>query len=202
MRTMNLQADRAWQLYKALGDIDDSFVAEAGGDNSSGGVPKKANVRGKVIRIFPKVFLVAALIAIPASAMGDSSLFDTVKAKTEGVGATNEEMQAVCKDMALMHVTPGVLSQLPPLRRNDDGLIYGFESSITDLVYSFTDDGKWGYSYRWDMYGTADASPELKFYKLTHVRKMHVYEKDGKTLIGYSTCGWMWPPETPHIGMR
>lgn len=199
---MNSQADRAWQLYRALGDIDSSFVTEAGENNGSNGVPKKTNVRSKVLRIFPKVLLVAVLVAIPASAMGDSSLFDTVKAKTEGVGATNEEMQAVCKNMALTHTTPRILSQLPPLEKNEEGLVYGFDSPITDLVYSFTDEGKWGYSYRWDMYGAADASPELKYYKLTHTRKMHVYESDGKTLIGYSTCGWMWPPETPHIGMR
>lgn len=199
---MNSQADRAWQLYRVLGDIDDSFVVEAGEDNSSNGAFKRTNVRSKVLRAFPKVLLIAVLVAIPASAMGDSSLFDTVKAKTEGVGATNEEMQAVCKNMALTHTTPRILSQLPPLEKNEEGLVYGFDSPITDLVYSFTDEGKWGYSYRWDMYGAADASPELKYYKLTHTRKMHVYESDGKTLIGYSTCGWMWPPETPHIGMR
>lgn len=199
---MSSQADQAWQLYKAMSDIDDSFVAEASEDDSSSSVSKKTNVGGKVLRIFPKVLLVAVLIAIPASAMGDSSLIDTVKAKTEGVGATNEEMQAVCKEMALQHITPGILSQLPPLERNEDGLVYGFDSPITDLVFTLTDDGKPGYSYRWDIYGTADALPELKYYKLTHTRKMHVYENDGKTLVGYFTFGWLWPPDTPHIGMR
>ena len=44
--------------------------------------------------------------------------------------------------------------------------------------------------------------PDVKYYKLTHTRKLPVYEKDGKTLIGFFTMGWLWPPETPHIGWR
>ena len=134
--------------------------------------------------------------------MGDSSLLDTARAKTAALELSNEDLQAVCDSLALQHITPGILSRLEPLQVNDDGLVYGFGSPVTDLATTMTDDGRAGYSYYKDWWGEVDDSPETKLYKLTHTRRLPVYESDGKTLVGYFTFGWLWPSETPHIGMR
>ena len=201
---MKSQADGAWQLYKMLGDIDDKYVSEAmrGLDFERDAKDTATKSREKIVRFLPRVLLVAALLALPASAIGDSSLLDVVRTKTADIGLSDRELQEVCDDLALQHVTPGILSRLEPLERNDDGLVCGFGSPVTDLAVTLTDEGEMGYSYYKDWWGGVDDSPDVKYYKLTHTRKLPVYEKDGKTLIGHFTCGWLWPPDTPHIGIR
>lgn len=201
---MKSQVDGAWQLYRALGEIGDDLIAEASrglGKGAEDETPKEKAGK-KVVKFLPRVLLVAALAAIPASAMGDSSLLDTARAKTAMLELSNEDLQVVCDSLALQHITPGILSQLEPLQVNDDGLVYGFGSPVTDLATTMTDDGKAGYSYYKDWWGEVDDPPEIKRYKLTHTRSLPVYESDGKTLVGYFTFGWLWPPETPHIGIR
>lgn len=200
---MKSQADGAWQLYRAFGDINDKYIIESIQDIDFQSETKLQPVKSKrkVISLLPRVLLVAALLALPASAIGDSSLFDVAKAKTAAIDLTDAELQEVCDSLAAQHITPGILTQLEPLQINENGLVYGFDSSITDLVITPTDDGRFGYAYRMAFFGNVDDPPDVKYYKLTHTRKMPVYKEDGKTLIGYFTCGWSWPPETPHIGM-
>lgn len=201
---MKSQAE-SWELFKTLGDIDDVYVIEAMRGlafEDKKKEQKTAGLKGKVVKFLPRVLLAAVLIAIQASAMGDSSLLDTAKAKTAALDLTNQELQDVCDYLALQHITPGVLSRLEPLERNDNGLICGFASPVTDLAVTLTDEGEKGYSYYKDWWGNIDDPPDVKYYKLTHTRKLPVYEKDGKTLIGFFAMGWLWPPETPHIGWR
>lgn len=201
---MKSQAE-SWELFKALGDIDDVYVIEAMRGlafEDKKKEQKTAGLKGKVVKFLPRVLLVAVLIAIPASAMGDSSLLDTARAKTAALDLTNQELRDVCDHLASQHVTAAVLAQLEPLKVNESGLVFGFDSPVTDLVITPTDDGRFGYAYRKDFFGNVDDPPSVKYYKLTHTHKVAVFEKDGQTRIGYFTCSWDWPPETPHIGCR
>ena len=122
---MKSQAE-SWELFKALGDIDDVYVIEAMRGlafEDKKKEQKTAGLKGKVVKFLPRVLLVAVLIAIPASAMGDSSLLDTARAKTAALDLTNQELQDVCDHLASQHVTAAVLAQLEPLKVNDSGLV-------------------------------------------------------------------------------
>ena len=122
---MKSQAE-SWELFKALGDIDDVYVIEAMRGlafEDKKKEQKTAGLKGKVVKFLPRVLLVAVLIAIPASAMGDSSLLDTARAKTAALDLTNQELQDVCDHLASQHVTAAVLAQLEPLKVNESGLV-------------------------------------------------------------------------------
>ena len=123
---MKSQAE-SWELFKALGDIDDVYVIEAMRGlafEDKKKEQKTAGLKGKVVKFLPRVLLVAVLIAIPASAMGDSSLLDTARAKTAALDLTNQELQDVCDHLASQHVTAAVLAQLEPLKVNESGLVF------------------------------------------------------------------------------
>ena len=122
---MKSQAE-SWELFKALGDIDDVYVIEAMRGlafEDEKKEQKTAGLKGKVVKFLPRVLLVAVLIAIPASAMGDSSLLDTARAKTAALDLTNQELRDVCDHLASQHVTAAVLAQLEPLKVNESGLV-------------------------------------------------------------------------------
>ena len=183
----------SWNLLCSLGCVRDEFVQEA----ISCAVRKddgKAVVNSDrpLKKILPKLLLVAALAALPASAMGNSSLTDDVAAKTEDVGMSKTMVQYVASELGRQHVEPWVVDKMPPLQRNAEGKVYGFNTPMTDLVVTLTDNGKFGYSYRSQLYATGNESDEQVEYMRTHTRKLPVYEKDGETLVGYYTCGWFW----------
>lgn len=189
----------SWNLFMALSDIDDKFILEAMPSLSNENSPSISNVHKRdkskhnLRNILPKLFLAAVLLALPANAMGDSSLYGVVAQKVENVCSDEQEIREICANVAAMHLKPEQVALFPVLKRNENGLIYGYGFTITDLVATPTDDGKWGYSYTKDLFMPADATPQERLYMMTNTRQLPIYENDGKTLIGHLTFGWYEP---------
>lgn len=194
---MSAERNESWKLMEALGGIDPRFVEEARcvsfGDNMDQTEARSANGKKALRRVIPKALLVAAAIAIPAGAWAGSELTETIRAKCANINVSEQELQEMADDAASKHITPENLKKFDEIRINEDGLTYGLGLKGVDLGLAMTDDGKMGYVYQSDLYASLDDTPEQKYYKMTHTRKLAVYESDGKTVIGYLRFGWLYP---------
>lgn len=83
----------------------------------------------------------------------------------------------------------------PAYPKNESGQTYGTNENATsletepDLVSAIGEDGAAGYVYSEDLYGEMPKTPEeavemMKKYKVGEVKKIPLYDVDGKTVIG------------------
>ena len=151
---------------------------------------------GKRIVKMQIVIVLLLIFLLPTAVFAAHSLTQVLFEKTKDAGITEKEMEQVLLYLEETGHTADQIEDFDPLLRNEEGLTYGPEAFGADLILVEMGNGEVGYIYAEDLLTEGDfvKSPEeaiewnKKADKLReaqgYVKKIPVYESDGKTIIG------------------
>lgn len=151
---------------------------------------------GKRIVKMQIVIVLLLILLLPTAVFAAHSLTQVLFEKTKNAGITEKEMEQVLLYLEETGHTADQIEDFDPLLRNEEGLTYGPEAFGSDLVLVEMENGETGYIYAEDLLTEGDfvKTPEeaLSWNKKSdelikkhgYVKKIPVYESDGKTIVG------------------
>lgn len=182
---MRSKTEEAGYLLRYMTDIDDDLIAEANPfdevrrceSRNKDTSQKSADSACQFKKMLPKIFLVAAILALPAGAWGYSKLSDAVHEKVAEAQLSGRDMQTISEGLSEHGWEASEVEDLEPLGKNANGQTYGPEALAADLVLVDMDEGGQGYVYKEDLL-KGDEEGALV---------LDAYQSDGITKAGHFT---------------